>query len=284
MHLKGARHAPHRAGWGDCHAEADVEVVPDIRVLAILGQAELLARRHQEGALVSRGPEIVEAEQHLIAVPASLEILGLFGRAIGRHPGDELGLARERRPLRGQGRERRGGCEARRSADQKFASAHQVLSPMVQIPRAPLLHGLRRGRYRSLFARNRLSSNQDLLRRLTVVFEPHAEHATSAAEFGEIEPVTGAGVDHQFDNAWLPFRQAPAIRRRRHGVLRADDNQRGKLELSVRLVGAGRIEGRRGPEPRPARDSEGGASPGRRDRERRVGPLREADYGDPRRH
>ena len=56
----------------------------------------------------------------------------------------------------------------------------------------------------------------------------------------------GAGVDHKFDDARLPFRQLPAIRRRRHRVLRADEDERGKLELSVRPVGARRIESRRG--------------------------------------
>ena len=59
---KRARHAPHRARRSDRDAEADVEIMPDIGVLAILRQHEFLARRHQEGALVGRGPQIIEAE------------------------------------------------------------------------------------------------------------------------------------------------------------------------------------------------------------------------------
>jgi len=127
VHLDRAGHPAHRAGRSDGDPEADVEIVSDIGVLAILGQAELLARREEEGALVGRRPEIVEAEQHLIAVPAPLKIFGLLGRAIGRHPGDELGLAGERRPLGGQGLERRGSGERRRRAKEKFASEHERL-------------------------------------------------------------------------------------------------------------------------------------------------------------
>ncbi len=59
--LERAGHAAHRAGRRDGDAEADVEIMPDIGVLFVIGQAELLARRHQEGALVGWRPEVVEA-------------------------------------------------------------------------------------------------------------------------------------------------------------------------------------------------------------------------------
>src|SRR6202020_2372782 len=76
--IERAGHAAHRARRRDGDAETDVEIMPDIGVLLVFRQAKLLPRRHQEGALVGWRPEVVEAELHLVAVPAPLEIFWIL--------------------------------------------------------------------------------------------------------------------------------------------------------------------------------------------------------------
>src|SRR5208337_496899 len=113
----------------DGDAEADVEIVPGIGLVLVRGQDELLARRHQEGALVLPGPQVVKGQNLAIAVEAALEVFRLLA-AILDHPGDKTRLVGEGRPhvaaewRRGPGRKRR---EADGRANQKFASVHETL-------------------------------------------------------------------------------------------------------------------------------------------------------------
>src|SRR5271170_521238 len=109
-----------------------------------------------------------------------------------------------------------------------------------------------------------------------VVGERHSHDSPAGAEFGIVEAMGRAGIDDKLDGAGrLPLRQLGAIGGRGHSVLGADEDERGDVELGVRLVGAWGIEGRRRPERRRARGPGGS-----RDLERRVGALGEADRRD----
>ena len=92
-----ARHAAHGSGRRDADAEADVEIMSDVGLRAILRQHEFLARRHEKGALVGAGPEIVESKELLITVEALIKE-GRILAAVRPHPGDEGGARRHRWP------------------------------------------------------------------------------------------------------------------------------------------------------------------------------------------
>src|SRR5205085_5393047 len=86
VNAERARHAPDDARRRDRDAEADVEIVPDVGLLAIFGQDEFLARRHEKGPLVGGGPQIVEGKELLITVEAAAEQSRVLA-AVRRHPG-----------------------------------------------------------------------------------------------------------------------------------------------------------------------------------------------------
>src|SRR5262245_11098157 len=74
LDVDGAGHAPHHARPGDGHAETDIVVVDVVDDSAGFRPAELLARRHQEGALVARLPQVDVADHVLKAVEAGAQV------------------------------------------------------------------------------------------------------------------------------------------------------------------------------------------------------------------
>ncbi len=127
-HLERTGHPAHRAGRGDGHAEADVDIMPDISLVLVLGPGEFLAGGQQEGALLGRRVEVVERQHVLVAVEAALKVDRVLA-GVGLAPGDEGGLVVERRRHvagergRPQSAAKRRG---RRRADQKIASPNHT--------------------------------------------------------------------------------------------------------------------------------------------------------------
>ena len=82
---------------------------------------------------------------------------------------------------------------------------------------------------------------------LAIVREPHSKEPRAIAELGIVESVARARIDDELDHgAGLSPRQPLAIRRGRHVVHRADQNEGRDFQSQVRYVVARRIERRRG--------------------------------------
>ena len=94
---KRVGHAGDRVRAGDGDAEADVEMMPFIGAVEVLGGHELLARGHQIGADVGLVPDVAMADELLQPVPALPEELRVLA-AVLHHPFDEgfAGLPRRR--------------------------------------------------------------------------------------------------------------------------------------------------------------------------------------------
>ena len=92
-------HAGDRVWAGDGDAEADVEVVPFVGAVEVLGGDEVFAWGHQIGADVGLVPDVLVTDQLLEPVPALPEEPGILA-AVPDHPFDE-GLARPTRRRRG---------------------------------------------------------------------------------------------------------------------------------------------------------------------------------------
>jgi len=86
-------------------------------------------------------------------------------------------------------------------------------------------------------------------RGVRVVFQHHAHDAPAAAECGIVKAMAGAEIDEEPDIGPV-YRQPRAVRRTRHAVCGAEENERRDREPPPLDVRTGRMEGRDGLEPK----------------------------------
>ena len=139
--------------------------------------------------------------------------------------------------------------------------------------------------YRASFAARKLrSSDLEFLRGRRIVFQPHSEEPRAIGEAWVVEQVVGARIDYELHVrpiARLAACQPRAIRRGRHVIQCADENQSRDRQRGIGLVCARGIKRRRGFERQILRKRESGGGGRRGDLKSGIGALRIADSGDP---